>query len=265
MKKNMNRLPANLMTAGNLMCGFLAVITAFEGHPQLAAWLILFAAVLDAFDGKAARFFGGGSKFGIQFDSMADMVSFGVAPAALIYTVSFSELELAGLLVTLVPVLAVAIRLAKFNVNSDGGHHDFIGLASPVHACLLASFILMSYAQWGEILNANVLAGLVLTTSALMVSKLTLPGLPRFTLREPGYNFFKIACLLVCTGFVVINPATNAFPALAILVFTAFAVGTIKAMTGRGHDHEDDDLDSPELEDIAPERSNTWIYRRRSR
>jgi CDP-diacylglycerol--serine O-phosphatidyltransferase len=245
----MKNLPANIMTAGNLFCGFFAILVAFDGHPQIAGWLILFAAVLDAFDGKAARLFGGGSKFGIQFDSMADMVSFGAAPAALIYSVAFNDLGLAGLIVAFVPVLATAVRLARFNVSAKGGHHDFIGLSSPLHACLVASFVVMSFNRWDAIVDSNVLAGLVLLTSALMVSRLPLPGLPRFTLREPGYNTIKVLVLLACLGFVVINPALNIFPTLATLVVTAFIVAGSKFLWTRHRDDGAGDLE----DDLEPE------------
>ena len=164
--------------------------------------------VLDAFDGKAARFFGGGgSEFGMQFDSLADMVSFGVAPAALIYTVAFTDLSLPGVVVTFMPVLCAAVRLARFNVTADGKAHDFVGLSSPLHACLVASFVIMSYSMWGEIVDTNVLAGLVLLSSLLMVSHLPLPGLPRFTLREPGYNLLKLLALVVALVFRGVEPA----------------------------------------------------------
>src|SRR3990170_93873 len=94
------KLHANIVTSGNLFCGLFSVLSVMDGHPVLAAWFVVMAAVLDAFDGKAARFFGGGSDFGVQFDSLADMVSFGLAPAALIYAIAFHDLGFAGLVVT---------------------------------------------------------------------------------------------------------------------------------------------------------------------
>ena len=254
----LRKLPANIVTAGNLFCGFFSLLSVMDGHPVLAAWLIVLAAVLDAFDGKAARFFGGGSKFGLQFDSLADVVSFGAAPAALIYSVAFRELGFLGLIVTFVPVLFAAIRLARFNINADGEAHDFVGLSSPLHACLLASFTFMSYARWGEIVDSNVLAAIVIVSSVLMVSRLPLPGLPRFTLRLPGYNLAKMLFLLAAVGFMIVHPARNAFPALTVLVVSAFAVGAIHIMLGRREDDDDEDLT-----DEGPEREHAWIYRGR--
>lgn len=257
----MRTWPANLLTAGNIFCGLMSILMVMSGHPRLAAWLIVFAAVLDAFDGKAARFFGGGSAFGIQFDSMADMLSFGVAPAVLVYGVAFADLEVPGLIVTFVLVVLAAVRLARFNVTADGKVHDFVGLSSPLHACLIASFVAMSYARWGEIADSNVLAGLVLLTSLLMVSRFPLPGLPRFTLREPGYNLVKTLSLLAALIFVIFKPALNLFPALTAIVTIAFITGGVRAFLRRGVVEPEDDEDE-ELEDLDEEPAPYFRGRR---
>jgi CDP-diacylglycerol---serine O-phosphatidyltransferase len=246
----MKKWPANLMTAGNLFCGLLSILMATGGHPLVAGWLILLAAVLDAFDGKIARFFRSSSAFGIQFDSMADMVSFGVAPAAIVYSVAFVDSGLPGLFITFVPVLFTALRLARFNLTADSRSHDFVGLSSPLHACLIASFVIMSFSLWDEIPDPNVLAGLILLTSVLMVSRLPLPGLPRITLREPGYNLAKLLFLLAAMGFMAINPPHHAFPALAVVVVTAFIAGIIRAVASRNAPDEDD-IDDGETEPVT--------------
>lgn len=254
------KLPANIVTSGNLFCGLFSVLSVMDGHPVLAAWFIVLAAVMDAFDGKAARFFGGGSDFGLQFDSLADMVSFGLAPVALIYSIAFHDLGFAGLVVTFVPVLAVAVRLARFNVMAANGVHAYVGLSSPLHACLTAAFVVMSFARWGEILDSNVLAALMLVSSLLMVSHLPLPALPRFTLREPGYNLAKMLFLIAAVVYVAINPARHAFPALAVLVVSAFVVGGLHALHGsREADDDEDDV----IVDEPEEREPSWIFRGR--
>jgi CDP-diacylglycerol--serine O-phosphatidyltransferase len=244
----LRKLPANLMTSGNLFCGFLSVLFAMEGHPQVAAWLIMLAALFDAFDGKAARFFGGGSEFGLQFDSLADVVSFGFAPGVLIYTVAFNELSLPGLAVSFIPVLCGAIRLARFNVSADGKAHDFIGLSIPLHACLLASFVVMSYSTWGEIVDTNIFAGLVLISSLLMISRFPLPGLPRFTLREPGYNLVKMLVMISALGFMAFNPPRFTFPALAGLIIAGFITGGIRMLMVRDGSLEEEPLDDEDNE-----------------
>lgn len=235
----MRRWLAHLITVGNTLCGTTAVFMTFDGHPVLAGWLIILAAVLDAFDGKVARFFGSGSEFGIHFDSMADVISFGIAPAVLVYSTAFQDLGVPGLLVCAVPVVLTAVRLARFNITADGRHHDFIGLSSPLHACLIASFVVMNYAKWGEIADSNMLAGLVLLSGLLMVSHYPFPGLPRFSLKEPGFNLIKLILFLGFLGFMAIKPARHTFPALTLLIVTGFVVQIVRSAMGRSHAAEE--------------------------
>jgi CDP-diacylglycerol--serine O-phosphatidyltransferase len=182
-----------------------------------------------------------------------------MAPAALIYKIALNDLGMLGLAVTFVPVLFAAIRLARFNLSADGQAHDYVGLSSPLHACLIASFTVMSYSRWGEIVDSNVLAAVVIVSSLLMVSHLPMPGLPRFTLRLPGYNLAKMLFLLVAVGFMIVNPARNAFPALTVLIVSALIVGAIHAAIGRREDDESDE----DLTDEEPEREHAWSFRGR--
>ena len=248
----MKKWTANLMTAGSLFCGVLSILMATGGHPLVAGWLIIFAALLDAFDGKAARYFGSSSAFGIQFDSMADMVSFGVAPATLVYQIAFADLGIPGLLITFLPVLFTALRLARFNVSANMQAHDFVGLSSPLHACLISSFAIMNFALWDEIADTNVLAGLILFTSLLMVSRFPLTGLPRISLREPGYNLVKLLFLLAAMVFMGINPPRHTFPVLVVVVAAGFISGTVRSVMKRNEESDDDDeLDDGETEPVT--------------
>lgn len=142
----------NSITSLNLVCGTVAVIMAFRGYELWAIYLILAAAVFDFFDGFAARLLKAYSPMGKELDSLADLVSFGLAPAALIY-MRYSELvssTLSGKIpvllieaVSLIPiVLAVgsALRLAKFNVDTRQSE-SFIGVPTPANAILIISFL----------------------------------------------------------------------------------------------------------------------------
>ena len=106
----------NMVTSGNLLCGLFSLILVLHGRYVPAAWLVFFAVIFDGFDGKVARMLGGGSQFGMEFDSLADLVSFGVAPAILLYEVSMRGLHFAGAVVSCFFALCVALRLARFNV-----------------------------------------------------------------------------------------------------------------------------------------------------
>lgn len=223
------RSMAHGITVGNLFCGFLSIVMALNGDGRSAAWLIIAAALLDAFDGKVARYTKNDSAFGLHFDSLADLVSFGVAPGILIYLLAFQDHGIPGVLVSFVPVVFAAIRLAKFNIRGINEAHEFEGLSSPLQACLLASFTILNLSRWGEVRLNALLASFVVLLGLLMISRLPLPSLPRITLREPGYNFAKLVVLIGCVGLVALNPPRNIFPVLALLVAVAFIVGAVRA------------------------------------
>src|SRR5437870_13555313 len=144
----------NLMTAGNLFCGFTATLKILEGallqasRPDeagdlfhAAIWLILGAFVFDFLDGRLARLGGHDSPFGREFDSLADIVSFGVAPALLVYRIVLQEFPRAGWMVAFVYLACGGLRLARFNcmsVNHAGAGKEFKGFPIPAAAVLIA-------------------------------------------------------------------------------------------------------------------------------
>ena len=135
---------ANILTMLNLSSGCLALILVMNGYASLGAVLIFTAALFDMYDGKVARSLNVTSDFGKQLDSLADLISFGVAPALLIYQNILSEYTVAGILLTVMYVLCGAIRLARYNVTTFTG--SFQGLPIPVAGCILAlAFISRSF------------------------------------------------------------------------------------------------------------------------
>ena len=126
-------------TSGNLFFGVWSIVESTRGNFALAAWFIIAAAVLDLLDGRVARMSRTGSAFGAELDSLVDVVSFGVAPAMLLYFWRFRGGEWAWLL-SFIYVLAAALRLARFNVVQAGqAKTHFIGLSSPISGITLAS------------------------------------------------------------------------------------------------------------------------------
>ncbi|HEX2758673.1 MAG TPA: CDP-diacylglycerol--serine O-phosphatidyltransferase, partial [Thermoanaerobaculia bacterium] len=124
-------LPA-LFTAGNILCGYLSLDAAAQGAFEYAAKLVFLAAILDGLDGRVARLTGTTSAFGEQLDSLADVVSFGVAPAFLVYRWGLSGFGRAGLLVSFLFVVCGALRLARFNVQIHVvDKRWFVGLPIP--------------------------------------------------------------------------------------------------------------------------------------
>lgn len=103
-------------TMGNAVCGFLAILSAFEGDITTACWLIILSGFLDGLDGKVARLSGTTSEFGVQLDSLADFLSFGVAPAVIMYVVKLNSMGKWGWIISVVYIMAASYRLARFNL-----------------------------------------------------------------------------------------------------------------------------------------------------
>ena len=132
----------NLFTTGALFGGFYAVIAAMNGHFEAASIAIFIAMILDGLDGRVARMTHTSSDFGAEYDSLSDMVSFGAAPALVMYTWSLSSLGKIGWLAAFIYVVSAALRLARFNTQI--GHADkryFQGLSSPVAAGFVVGFV----------------------------------------------------------------------------------------------------------------------------
>src|SRR5712671_3031127 len=162
----------SLLTMGNMFCGYACVVYAMRGEYETAAPFIGFAVVLDMLDGRIARLTGTTSEFGVQFDSLADIISFGIAPAILSFQWGLSALGRLGWAAGFMFVAAAAMRLARFNIQSASGGDKryFVGMPSPAAAAIPAATV---YAYpWGLLDYRAALPALamVLLPALLMVS-----------------------------------------------------------------------------------------------
>ncbi len=185
---NLKRLLPSSITLFNILCGFLAVVNVVEGTPQAmvsAAWWIIIAAILDALDGKVARLTGTSSKFGIEFDSIADVVSFGLAPSVLFFQYALADAGRVGLTIGFLFLAAGAFRLARFNVTATTGPKGgFTGMPIPSAAGILASYVLFTENVWSGFGSFDFAAVLVLLTSLSMVSRFRYSALPKVVFRS---------------------------------------------------------------------------------
>ncbi len=132
----------HILTTGNLAAGFYAIVLASTGHPVQASWLILLAGIFDVLDGRAARYTKSVSKFGMEYDSIADSVSFGVAPAMIAFHAGhFMELGWTGWVMAFVFTACASLRLARFNVTAGKYRGRFDGLPSPAAAGMVVSTV----------------------------------------------------------------------------------------------------------------------------
>ena len=163
----------NLFTTGALFGGFFAIIAAMGGHFDHAAWAIFAAQILDGFDGRVARMTHTESAFGVEYDSLSDMVSFGLAPAIVVYSWALQPLGKLGLAASFVFATCAALRLARFNTHAgEGDTRYFTGLASPPAATLVASGVWLGSGLEVTPEISIVTAFLVSFVGILMVSNL---------------------------------------------------------------------------------------------
>jgi CDP-diacylglycerol--serine O-phosphatidyltransferase len=171
LRRGVYLLPS-LMTMGNMFCGYACVVYAARGEFETAAPFIGFAIVLDMLDGRIARLTGTTSEFGVQFDSLADIISFGIAPAILAFSWGLGPLGRLGWAAGFLFVAAAAMRLARFNIQaaSGGDKRYFVGMPSPAAAAIPAATV---YAYpWGlyDYRAALPALAMVLVPALLMVS-----------------------------------------------------------------------------------------------
>ncbi len=213
----------NIFTTGNLICGFLSIISAAEGDPTQAAWFVILAGFMDALDGKVARFSKAASAFGKELDSLADMISFGVAPAFLIYTFKLNVLGKWGWIIGMVYISASAFRLARFNLLAHSEEKkNFMGLPVPAAGIALSTFIIFCYHVWGRVEYGEYLVSMTVLFSALMVSQVEYDTIPdRFQTRQ---DRIKLLYIVVLALAALIKPRLLMFPVFSVYI----AVGLVK-------------------------------------
>ena len=214
----------------NLFFGFYAIVATTRGDFEWAAWFIVWAAVTDLLDGRIARFTRTGSKFGEELDSLVDAISFGVAPAFIMYTLYFSDDW--NWVLPLVYVMAVVVRLARFNMEQEGeAKRHFHGLPSPTPGIILATFYPFSQTAFFETYLADMLPWprvmgiLLIMLGALKLSNIPYAIVPKLNFRTAKgilFSLWVFANVLVAVRF----PAYYFFP--MFLGYTAWGlVGSV--------------------------------------
>lgn len=204
-KKQIPRVAVpSFFTLMNLLCGFGAITQIFEGKYDMAGWLILLAAFFDALDGMLARLTNSSSIFGVELDSLSDIVSFGVAPGILVYVFGLNEFGLLGLIVSALPALCGAVRLARFNVDVElqGEKPEFFrGLPIPAQAAAIVTLILnFDDAAWFNeysISSLSLLIPVVAFLAGLMVSTVPFDALPKPSAKYIRNHPYKSAACLI--------------------------------------------------------------------
>jgi len=226
LKRGVYLLP-NLVTTGGLFAGFYGIVATMNGDYHLAAWFILISAVFDALDGKVARLTGTTSRFGVEYDSLVDLVSFGVAPGLLMYSWALQPFGKFGWLAAFLYVVCGALRLARFNVQVDTVEsRRFVGLPIPAAAGMVASCVLLFYhlGGTGTIKKVSVLL-LIYVLAYLMVSNHHFISFkdPELLKRQP-FSFLVLAIIFIIV--IVAQPEIMLFT-IASIYMVSGPVGTL--------------------------------------
>jgi CDP-diacylglycerol--serine O-phosphatidyltransferase len=196
-----------------MFCGFVSVVYSHENNFHEAALFIIIASVFDALDGFMARLTRSSSEFGVELDSLSDLVSFGVAPAFLVYQTYLNQYNSLGILLSSFLMVFGGLRLARFNVQLVGfDKSHFVGLPIPSSAITVASFVLIYYKD-----NAYVkpfdsfIIPLVIVLSLLMVSRIKYDTLPNFTLKGIKDRPYAFGFVLLSVITIIISKGEALF------------------------------------------------------
>lgn len=198
------------ITSFNMFLGFQSIYFAMQGRIIAASWLIILAACMDGLDGKIARVLNAASKFGKEFDSLADVISFGIAPAVLIMSLEIGS-GWQQIILPFLFLLAGASRLARYNCQEPGADSKgFAGMPIPSAAITLTTYIIFSEHMWGEVRYFAFLAGLVILVSVLMISVIRYDSFPNMTERTLTSNI-QLGIFLVSLVLLARYPNTYFF------------------------------------------------------
>jgi CDP-diacylglycerol--serine O-phosphatidyltransferase len=238
----------SLFTVANIFCGFYSIVESSRGHMERAALLILIAGVADVLDGRIARMTGATTPFGEVFDSLADVVSFGVAPSMLVFHWGLWQVPRQGTAVAFLFLVAGAIRLARFSTVSHDTQ-DFVGLPSPAGAGAIALFVLVSPTPVQHPAFIPVVACFVLGLALLMVSNLPYRSFKDLDVRRrwPVTTIFIIA---VMVSLITLTPHVLSVMAALYILSAPFNVLTGRASrTPRQPEPKTEANGSPHVED----------------
>jgi len=219
-KKNVRMILPNILTLIGVCIGLTSIRFALDGRFGFAIIAIIFAALIDGLDGRIARLIKGTSKVGKELDSLTDMISFGVAPAFIMYFWKLNTLERFGWLLCLIYVICVALRLARFNINSNQEpswkDNFFEGVPSPAGGILVLTPLIISLSGFDYIqLNYDVIVPIFfVVTSFLLISKF------------PSYSFKKIVIPRKTTIFLLFGIVLF-FGLLLIYTFNVIAISAV--------------------------------------
>jgi CDP-diacylglycerol--serine O-phosphatidyltransferase len=211
MRKGIYILP-NTLTLCGMLLGFYSILASLKGNYIHAAWGILFATIFDGLDGWVARLTHSTTRFGIELDSLSDLVAFGVAPSVMIYKWALTPFGRLGWVAAFWFLACGALRLARYNVQMGSAESKaFTGMPIPAAASIVATLVLFYYELWETLPDKNILLlGLTILLAFLMVSTLRFHGAKEldFRRRKP---FWILVAFVIILMLIVMHPPVSLF------------------------------------------------------
>jgi CDP-diacylglycerol--serine O-phosphatidyltransferase len=252
-KRSARVILPNMLTLIGVCIGLTSIRFALDGRYEFAIIAIIIAAVIDGLDGRIARLIKGTSKVGKELDSLTDMISFGVAPAFIMYFWKLNELGRFGWLICLIYVICVALRLARFNVNTGGEpswrDNFFEGVPSPAGGILVLTPLIfsMSSIELFKINYSIIVPIFFIVTSFLLISKFPSYSFKKIVIQRKA-TIFLLFGIVLFFGLLLIYPfnviSVSALIYLSILPISFFHYQKLKKQNeGQNYDDEDDDLE----------------------
>ncbi len=235
-----------------MFCGYFAVISSLQGNFVTAAWAIMLSIVFDSMDGRVARMTSAVSAFGIEYDSLSDLISFGLAPALMAYKWALEPFGRMGWLATFLYLACAALRLARFNVSATvAAKSYFQGLPSPVAAASIATSILFYHELSLELPKQNYMLAMVLLLGSLMVSMIRFVSLKDLKVnRENAFGILAVVTLVfvllairpeitlfvMCVGYIAFGFVSNLVRLIRERTQPA-STSTTTSMSGTSNQH----------------------------
>ena len=230
-RKGVHILPS-LFTTGNVFCGFYSFIAALNDKFLLAAWAIVLATIFDFLDGRIARMTKTTSDFGMQYDSLADVISFGMAPAFLCYAWVLKPFGRIGWMAAFLYLLCAALRLARFNTaKPEFQNQYFLGLATPAAAAVIASILIAFEDLLGSRVHPGFMVAIVYILAFLMVSNIKYPTFKKFEFRK-RVSFTRFILVILVLYALATVPKT----ALFVISFGYTMLGPFVALSFKTND-----------------------------
>jgi CDP-diacylglycerol--serine O-phosphatidyltransferase len=250
-RKSIFLIPS-LFTVSNIFCGFYSVSSAIRGNYELAGLLIGIAMILDTLDGRIARLTHTSSEFGVQLDSLADVITFGMAPAVLSYQWAFRDFEIhsvdrAGWLACFLFLISAASRLARFNVQTATAHDKryFVGMPTPAAAGFVAAMV---YAFPNQVISggpATAVFTLMLLLAFLMVSRIKYRSFKDLNLKQP--HSYRITVIIALIFVAMALDLAKALITLAVVYAVSGLLGFVLSKRRRPAEMNDPAATPPKV------------------